>query len=319
MEKKFHDHTGERKNGFQIVFLLQGSVFKSVLPWVIFFSLYSLLTALVRHWIQFNPLPGINTAVKDILLTFNLLLSLLLIFRTNSAHERYWEGRKLWGSLVNTTRNLSRGILIFISTSSTEQIAIKKAHIELVAAFPIAMKLHLRREVLNEELKQFICPSRYTRLEIIQHRPLEIALWLGEYLQEQHRCDRLNVYQLNTLHKLVDDLINILGGCERILKTPAPLAYSIFLKQMLIIYCLILPIELVIHLHWWTALVMALFSLVVFGIEEIGSELENPFGRNPNDLPLDRICQTIASNIEELLKPQPHGEIYKQVVEIDNW
>jgi putative membrane protein len=88
---------------------------------------------------------------------------------------------------------------------------------------------------------------------------------------------------------------------------------------MLIIYCLILPIELVIHLHWWTALVMALFSLVVFGIEEIGSELENPFGRNPNDLPLDRICQTIASNIEELLKPQPHGEIYKQVVEIDNW
>ncbi|NJP22600.1 MAG: hypothetical protein HC763_30410 [Hydrococcus sp. CRU_1_1] len=124
--KKFHDHTGERKNGFQIVFLLQGSVFKSVLPWVIFFSLYSLLIALVRHWIQFNPLPGINTAVKDILLTFNLLLSLLLIFRTNSAHERYWEGRKLWGSLVNTTRNLSRGILIFISTSSPEQIAIKK-------------------------------------------------------------------------------------------------------------------------------------------------------------------------------------------------
>ncbi|NJP22599.1 MAG: hypothetical protein HC763_30405 [Hydrococcus sp. CRU_1_1] len=101
------------------------------------------------------------------------------------------------------------------------------------------MKLHLRREALNEELKQFICPSRYTRLEIIQHRPLEIALWLGEYLQEQHRCARLNVYQLNTLHKLVDDLINILGGCERILKTPAPLAYSIFLKQMLIIYCLI--------------------------------------------------------------------------------
>ena len=84
---------------------------------------------------------------------------------------------------------------------------------------------------------------------------------------------RINIYQLNTLHKLLDDLVDILGGCERILKNPTPIVYnSLFLKQLLVIYCLILPIELAVHFHFWTILIMALFSLILFGIEEIGSD-----------------------------------------------
>jgi ion channel-forming bestrophin family protein len=80
------------------------------------------------------------------------------------------------------------------------------------------------------------------------------------------------------------------------------IAYSLFLRQLLIIYCLILPIELIIHFHFWTIFIMAAFSFILFGIEEIGSELENPFGRDPNDLPLDLICNTISGNIEEIIK-----------------
>lgn len=303
-KKKFHDYSGEKKSGFQIAFLLQGAIVRNIIPWVAFFSGYSLILGLIAHWLELPPSFDIGTGISHIILSINFLLSLLLIFRTNAAHDRYWEGRKLWGSLVNTTRNLARGILIVIDEeSSTEDNSVKKENMRLIDAFCVAMKIHLRQEeFVQEELMTLMNSSKYTQLYNNNHPPLKIIFWIGKYLQEQYSHNRINIYQLNTLHKLVDDLVDILGGCERILKTPAPIAYSLFLKQLLIIYCLILPIELVVHFHFWTIFIMAAFSFILFGIEEIGSELENPFGRDPNDLPLDLICHTISGNIEELIK-----------------
>ena len=173
----------------------------------------------------------------------------------------------------------------------------------LISDFCVALKSHLRQEeIIEEELMSLMTNSKYKQLYKSGHPSLIIIFWIGEYLQEQYLLNRVNLYQLNTLHKLLDDLVDILGGCERILKTPTPIAYSLFLKQLLVIYCFILPIELVVHFHFWTILIMALFSLILFGVEEIGSELENPFGRDPNDLPLDLICHTISGNIQELIE-----------------
>lgn len=303
-KQKFHDHTGQKRNGFQLVFLLQGSVISTVAPWVVFFSGYSLFITLLKDWIKYISFPQLDNSggITHIIVSFNLLLSLLLIFRTNAAYERYWEGRKLWGSLVNTVRNLARGILITIEDHSTSNKVAKEANMRLTVAFAVALKLHLRRESISQELMPLMCSSNYSKLKNVEHPPLKIACWIGDYLQEQYRHDLVNLYQLNTLCKLVDDLVDVLGGCERILKTPTPLIYSIFLKQILVIYCLILPLELVIHLGWWTAFAMAFFSLILFGIEEIASELENPFRNEPNNLPLDVICNMIYRNVEELVK-----------------
>jgi ion channel-forming bestrophin family protein len=300
-EQKFRNHTGKNHNRFQIILLLQGSVVTSIIPWIIFFAGYGFLISWLESHEKYFSLPQISGAVPSLILSFNLILSLLLIFRTNAANDRYWEGRKLWGALVNAVRNLSRNIYLIIETKSETDKLEKEITQKLVIAFAMAMKLHLRQEILNKELAILMSPSNYARLESTNHPPLEIALWIGEYLQESYNRNLVNVYQLNTLHKLVDELVNILGGCERILKTPAPLAYSIFLKQLLVIYCLIFPVGLVNSLNWWTAPIMALLSLILFGIEEIGSELENPFGRDPNDLPLDRICNTISGNIGDLI------------------
>ena len=110
--------------------------------------------------------------------------------------------------------------------------------------------------------------------------------------------------QLTTLQNLLNELVNILGGCERILKTPTPLALPILLKQLLILYCLSLPIEMVNTLKWWTVPIIIVITSILFGIEEIGSELENPFGHNPNNLPLDVISDGIYNNIEELIESQ---------------
>jgi len=126
-------------------------------------------------------------------------------------------------------------------------------------------------------------------------------LLIGEYLQQEFERNCINSYQLTAMLKLLDTMVDVLGGCERILKTPIPVAYSIHLKQLLLIYCLTLPFQLVTELTWWTAPIVGVISFTVFGIEQIGIEIENPFGFDDNDLPLETICQTIKINIEELI------------------
>ncbi|MGB3612837.1 MAG: bestrophin family ion channel, partial [Elainellaceae cyanobacterium] len=136
------------------------------------------------------------------------------------------------------------------------------------------------------------------------HVPLQIAFWIGDYLQVQYQRDRLPLYQLHGMQELLNKLVDVLGGSERILKTPIPSAYAIHLKQLLLIYCSVLPFLVVDTWGVWTGLVTGIVSFTVFGIEEIGVEIENPFGHDPNDLPLNAICQTIVQNMEELIATQ---------------
>ena len=96
-------------------------------------------------------------------------------------------------------------------------------------------------------------------------------------------------------------MLDVVGICERILTTPIPLAYSIHLKQLLLIYCLSLPFQMVGQLEWMTAPIVALISFTLLGIEEIGIQIEDPFGHDANDLPLDRICNNMMRNIEDLI------------------
>jgi ion channel-forming bestrophin family protein len=136
--------------------------------------------------------------------------------------------------------------------------------------------------------------------------PLEIIFWVSDYLQSQHERGQMSLYQMNELQNILNGLVDTLGACERILRTPMPLAYAIHLKQLLLIYCLLLPFQMVDDLKWWTAIATALVSFTLFGIEAIGVEIENPFGTDPNDLPLDTICNTIERNITDLISIEPH-------------
>lgn len=236
----------------------------------------------------------------------NIVLGLMLVFRTNTAYERFWEGRKLWGNMINAVRNLARGIWVSILEKDPQDREAKLATLQLILAFVVATKLHLRQDPINPELEPLLSRAKYSTLKTMNNPPLEIAVWIQDYLQQQFYRKCLDGFQLNTLLETLNSMVDNLGGCERILKTPIPLAYAIHLKQLLLIYCLTLPFQFVAQLHWWTGAIVALISFTLFGIEEIGLEIENPFGRDQNDLPLDSFCETVKRNLDDitLLEPQ---------------
>lgn len=301
-------YTGERVHWFKLILKLESSVLPVILPWVLFCGVYGFLVSLLHYLgfpIAFLENSGVST---NAVLSFNIGLTLLLVFRTNTAHERFWEGRTLWGALVNAVRNLARGISIVIKEQSPTERVEKEAILRLIVAFAVAMKLHLRTEPVDEQVASLMSEVQYFKLKEANHPPLQIAYWIGDYLQHQHERNCLNIYQLTALHNLVDDFVDILGGCERILKTPLPLIYAIQLRLLVVIYCLILPLDIVSDFNWWTGLIMAFVSFTLLSLEQIGSEIEEPFGHDPNDLPLDVICNTIQRNVEELIRLAPSSD-----------
>lgn len=290
------------KENFQwmrTAFKLRGSVIQAIYQRVLGCILFGFVVSLLHYFRVSVSQPILGTVIPSI------VLGLLLVFRTNTAYERFWEGRKSWGNIVNNIRNLARQIWVGVEEKKPSDREEKKAALDLLTAFAIATKLHLRNEPIDRDLENHLSLSRYLKLTTMNNPPLEIAFWIGDYLQEQYKHERLSQYQLISAQELLNNLVNNLGACERILRTPMPLAYSIHLKQLLLLYCLLLPFQLVQELGWWTGLIVGLISFTLFGIEAIGLEIENPFGYDANDIPLDTICTTIDRNIKDLTTLTP--------------
>ncbi|WAL58845.1 bestrophin family protein [Thermocoleostomius sinensis] len=289
----------KQRTWFQLALQLRGSVVPAVLPRTLLYGLFAtLLVLLNQNGRSFNL-----SSSASILL--NLVLGLLLVFRTNTAYERFWEGRRLWGMMINTSRNLARHIWVNVLEKDPQDRMEKKSALDLIVAFAVATKNQLRQEPVNEELLPLLSSSRYQSLKLMNNPALEIALWLQDYLQQQYHQQCLDSYQLASMNKLINDLVDCLGGCERILKTPIPMAYAIHLKQLLLVYCLILPFQFVQDVGWLTVPIVVIISFTLFGIEEIGIEIENPFGKDPNDLQLDAFCETMKRNTDDLATLEP--------------
>ncbi|MBD2480539.1 bestrophin family protein [Planktothrix sp. FACHB-1365] len=293
-------------NWFQLAIRIKSSVIPAIMPRVILCTTLGILVSIFH--IQGFPLP---TEALSYLVFPDLVLGLLLVFRTNTAYDRFWEGRKLWGTLVNTVRNFARQIWLIVPEKEVSETDEKIAVLKLLVAFAVATKIHLRGEQINPEIEALVSPEQYQKLLKMNHPPLEIAFWIGDYLQDQNKKHHLHIYQLTALYKLLDTMVDVLGACERILKTPIPLAYQIHLQQILLIYCLILPLKVVNNLEAFTGLVVAIISFTLLGIEEIARQIENPFGYDENDLQLDAICQAMLKNIEDLVSLPPSVKTYE--------
>lgn len=289
----------EKFRWFRVALQIRGSVIPAIFNRVLYCGLFGVFISLL-HYFNFSVSQPILESVIP-----SIVLGLLLVFRTNTAYDRYWEGRKCWGSLINNVRNLARQIWINVEEKLIEDRQNKILNMRLLVAFAVAAKLHLRSEQINTELEELMTISKYFKLKTMNNPPLEVAFWIGDYLQQQYKSGLLNIHHLVAMQELLNKMVNDLGGCERILKTPMPLAYAIHLKQLLLLYCLLLPFQLVSTLGWWTGAIVSLISFTLLGIEEIGIEIENPFGYDANDLPLDAICNTMLRNIDDLTTLTP--------------
>ena len=291
--------TEKKATWLEIAFQLDGSVVKTILPRILFFSSFAALVCLSKNW-QNKPEFFIHIGDLTSNVVYNLVLGLLLVFRTNASYERFWDGRKSLGMLVVNIRNLSRFIRLSIPEKDGEDRAKKAAILKLLVAFAVATKLQLRGEAADDELKALLNEKQAVEIESAKRLSLQIALWIGEYFQQQLKFGKIDSSQRVEMNDLLNNMVEGLSSCERIAKTPLPVAYRIYLKRLILIYCLGLPFNLIQKMHWWAIPVTAIVSFILLGLEEVGKELENPFLYGVNDLPVNALCQNIATDVETI-------------------
>ncbi|MFO0760071.1 MAG: bestrophin family ion channel [Byssovorax sp.] len=230
-------------------------------------------------------------------------LGLLLVFRTNASYDRFWEGRKQWGGMVNETRNLARNAVVLTGKDP----ALAGRIVRWTIAFAWSSMFHLRGQKNLGPGRDLLPVADARRVEAAGHLPLHAAREITSAIAEAKEASLLGEVQQMMLDQNVQLLIDYIGACERIRKTPLPFAYVVHLRRALVLYCLTLPFALLPSFGYATIAATAIVAYILLGIEEIGVEIEDPFGTDDNDLPLDDICRTIDGNLRSLL---PAGQTF---------
>jgi putative membrane protein len=220
-------------------------------------------------------------------------LGLLLVFRTNASYDRFWEGRKMWGGMVNETRNLTRQVSVLCQ----RDVVLTRRLIGWTIAFVYASMHRLRGGEGVGSIAASLPADQVARVTAADHPPLAVARQISANLDAARQQGLIDTYQQMQLDQNVQLLIDYHGACERIRSTPLPYAYAVHLRRALIIYCFTLPMALVAKFGWDTIAAVFVITYIFFGIEEIGVEIEDPFGTDANDLPLERLCETIEGNL----------------------
>jgi ion channel-forming bestrophin family protein len=238
--------------------------------------------------------------LKNITLMHGLLgfvISLLLVFRTNTAYDRWWEGRKLWGALVNNSRNLAMKMAAMLPKSDGNNRLFFRT---LIPQYAIELKNHLRSEKTRLELDDNL-KSELGQIDLTKHIPNQLAAALFLKVSSLHDTGKIKGDQLIVLNAELQSFTDICGACERIKNTPIPFSYSAFLKKFIFFYVMTLPWGYVFSLGYWVIPVVVFIFYVLASLELVAEEIEDPFGNDVNDLPMDKICSGIKKHVEELI------------------
>jgi ion channel-forming bestrophin family protein len=281
-----------------ILYFPKSDTFRKLIPMMVVVAVYCYVICYLE--VEVWKLSE-NSHAKNITLMHGLLgfvISLLLVFRTNTAYDRWWEGRKLWGSLTNNSRNLALKLASILKDE--EDRAFFKITIPSYAA---ALRDHLRREQTRIELFDPVTKKSRKRIEIDEskHIPNQVAGIMYNKVKELHEDGKISGYELINLNAELLSFTDICGACERIRNTPIPYAYSMFIKKFIFFYVLTLPIGYVFSLGYYVIPVVVFIFYVLASLELIAEEIEEPFGRDSNDLPVNRMAISIQKHVEEIL------------------
>lgn len=283
----------KKENWLRMLFIWEGSVLPQILPRLLLLLFLSLLIVyyqetIIRWNIRLNPAP---------FTLFGIALAIFFSFRNTVSFDRYWEGRKLWGSLLNTTRSLTRQ-----AQTSSMVVPIAESHrfTDLLIAFTYATKHQLRGTDAREDLQRICGAALAQKLEPAKFKPAMLLMEMGNWLQQQRMKTAAEPVLSIAFEENLNELSNIIGGCERIASTPVPYTYKVLLHRTVYIYCFLLPFGLVDTLGWMTPLIVTFIGYTFIALEAIADELEDPFGIEPNDLALNSLCEMIEHTLLEM-------------------
>lgn len=241
-----------------------------------------------------------NSQVRNITMMHSLLgfvISMLLVFRTNTAYDRWWEGRKLWGALVNNSRNLAIKLAAVLGREDEENCEFFR---KTIPAYASSLKNHLRNENLRIELFDN-SPALMEQIDREKHIPNQVAAMMIQRVMDLYKAGRISGDQLIVLNAELQSFTDICGACERIKNTPIPFSYAVFIKKFMFIYIMSLPFGYYFSLGYMVIPLTGFVFYVLASLELIGEEIEDPFGGDPNDVPTDKIAHNIQHHIAELI------------------
>lgn len=236
-----------------------------------------------------------NSQLKNLTLmhtTVGFVLSLLLAYRTNTAYDRWWEGRKQWGALVNNSRNLALKLSAYLKEENDREYYRK-----VIPAYASVLSKHL----LNEEVSKMLFEGLDLTIDQHKHRPNQVAKMLFQKTNDLYLSGKISGDQFFIVNTELQSFTDICGACERIKNTPIPYSYSAFIKKFIFFFVMTLPFGFVFSLGYYVIPVVIFIFYVLASLELIAEEIEDPFGSDANDLPMSKISNNIKKHIEELL------------------
>ncbi|RTY92076.1 hypothetical protein EKM01_05525 [Flavobacterium sp. RSP46] len=275
-----------------IFHLSKADTFRKLIPMMLLIGIYSGVIGYLE--IEYWHLPD-NSPVKNISIMHGMLgfvISLLLAYRTNTAYDRWWEGRKLWGSLVNNSRNLSIKLSAMLQDEKDRNFFRK-----IIPGYASILHKHLNDRDTSLQLFDDLDLD----IDHHKHKPNQVAKMMFQKINDLYVSKKITGDQLLILNTEVHSFTDICGACERIKNTPIPYSYSAFIKKFIFIYVLTLPFGYVFSLGYYVIPVVVFIFYVLASLELIAEEIEDPFGMDANDLPTKKMAENIKKHVEELI------------------
>jgi len=281
------------KEWFTFIFRFhKADTFRQLLPIMIAIGAYSAVIGYIE--VEFWKLAE-NSYVKNITIMHGMLgfvISLLLVFRTNTAYDRWWEGRKLWGGLVNNSRNFAMKLAVILQDDKDRGYFRK-----MIPAYASILQKHLN----NEDTSKQLFDNLDLEIDHHNHKPNQVAKIIFHKINDLYTSKKITGDQLIILNAEFQSFTDICGACERIKNTPIPYSYSAFIKKFIFFYVMTLPFGYSFNLGYYVAPVVVFIFYVLASLELIAEEIEDPFGSDENDLPLKKMAENIKKHVEELI------------------
>ncbi|MBB6274409.1 putative membrane protein [Pedobacter cryoconitis] len=283
----------KKENWLRMLFIWRGSVLPQILFRLILLLLISVVIVYCRgsvfnYKIQLNPGP---------FTLFGIALAIFFGFRNNVSYDRFWEGRKIWGSLLNTTRSLTRQAQTVTAEKDNKGV---NEFVNLLISFTYALKHQLRHTDATADIARISGTSLADKLKPAIYKPAMLLTEMGAWVRRRRLNGELDSILATSFDQNLNEMSNIVGGCERIASTPIPYTYKVLLHRTVYIYCFLLPFGFVDSLGWMMPIIVVFIAYTFVALEAVADELEDPFGEEPNDLALNTLCAMIETTLLEM-------------------